>query len=107
MASCNQGNTLYRTLTILPQRRYRVTYVDMSAMFSEKHDMEFATIPTYHTRYFATTSITIGLNTQVSAKVKKRNVQYTASVYYVYRLVASKGIRKYLACLPRGDRKTR
>ena len=79
----------------------------MSAMFSEKHDMEFATIPTYHTRCFAATSITIGLNTQVSAKVKKRSVQYTASVYYAYRLVASTGIRKYLACLPRGDRKAR
>ena len=107
MASCNQGNTLYLTLTILSQRRYRVTYVAISAMFSERHDMEFATIPTYHTRCVATTSITIGWNTQVSAKVKKRSVQYTASVYYVYRLVASTGIRKYLACLPRGDRKTR
>jgi len=58
-------------------------------------------------RCFATTSTTIGSNTQVGAKVKKRSVQYTASVYYVYRLVASTGIRKYLACLPRGDRMTR
>jgi hypothetical protein len=82
-------------------------YVDISAMFSERHDVEFATIPACRPRCFATTSITIGLNTQVSAKVKKQSVRYMASDYYVYRLASSKGIQKYLACLPRGDRMSR
>jgi hypothetical protein len=65
------------------------SYVDVSAMFSLRSDIEFATIPTYHTCCFATMSLDIGLNTQVSAKVEKKSVQYRAPDCYVYRLASS------------------
>lgn len=107
MASYNQRNPLYLTLKLLPQRSNRGIYVGTSAMFSKRHDIEFATIPIPHTRFLVTTSITINLNTQVSAKVKKQSVQYRASYYCVYRLASRMGIWKYLSCLPRGDKPTR